>query len=429
MNPQDTDRRNTLSIADRENGRPRHAMPAGLHVVAQPTAAVCVLDCQYCVYLSNEMLYFGDRLRRSNELLDTYIRLLLEAQPVGDVNVVWQGGEPTLMGIEFFRRVVRCVELHRKAGQNVAHTIQTNGTLLDGEWCKFLKQHNILVGIGIDGPQSLHEACRPDEEGSGSFNAVMHGYELLRRHQVDVNVLCAIHAANAERPVEVYRFFRDELQARYLQFIPIVERTMEDQIPIANSGWDRSPAVDGPMYLRRGGQFTDRSVRADQFGRFLIATFNQWVRRDVGKVFVPTFNTALGSWLGRDKLCLLSPTRGNAVAIEHNGALHTCDLYIEPKFRLRDLSETPLGVGSGRQHAFGHNTPDSQSQHCHECAVLFACHGGCPRNRAVSSPEVESGLSYLSAAYELFFNHINPAMKTIAHLLGRDRFADEIMQV
>jgi uncharacterized protein len=406
-------------------------MPTGFHVLAKPAGAVCILDCRYCFYLSNEMLYLGDRLRRSNELLDTYIRRLLETQPVGDVNVVWQGGEPTRMGFEFFRRVVRRVELHRKAGQNVIHTMQTNGTRLNGKWCEFLKQHNILVGIGLDGPQSMHEAYRPDEEGRGSFRAVIRGYELLRRHGVDVNILCTIHAANAEHPREVYRFFRDDLHARYLQFIPIVERTIEDQISMANFGWGRSPGVGRPIYPRRGGQITERSVRADQFGRFLIAIFDQWVRRDVGKVFVQTFDVALGSWLAQDKLCLLSPTRGNALAIEQNGAVYSCDHYIEPKYRIRDISETPVGglMAPGRHHALGQNRLDRTSPYYHECAVLFVCHGGCARNRVISTPRVESGLDYLSAAYKLFFKHINPAMKTMADLPRQNRFADDIVQV
>jgi uncharacterized protein len=430
VNPKDADQRNIPSIADRVR-RGGHMMSAGFHVLAEPAGAICNLDWQYCLYLSNEMLYLGDRLRMSNELLDSYIRQLLEAQPAGNVNVAWQGGEPTLMGVEFFRRVVHRVEQHRKAGQNVIHTIQTNGTELDDEWCRFFKQHNVLVGIGVDGPESLHDAYRVDRAGRGNFKAVMHGYELLRRHEVDVNILCTIHAANADHPLELYRFFRDELQARYLQLIPIVERTMEDQIPMANLGWGRCPGGDRPMYVQRGGQVTERSVRPDQFGRFLIAIFDEWVRRDVGSVFVQTFEVALGSWLGQHKLCIFSPTRGNAVAIEPNGDLYSCDHYIEPKYRVGDIRETPMGerVASSQQRAFGQNKLDSLSRYCHECTVLFACHGGCPRNRVISTRTAESGFSYLSTGYTLFFNHITPAMKTMANLPRQNRFADDILQV
>jgi uncharacterized protein len=406
-------------------------MPAGFHVLAKPTGAICNLDCKYCFYLSKEMLYLGDRFRMSNELLDTYIRQLLEAQPIGDVNVAWQGGEPTLMGIEFFRRAVQCVEEHRKPGQNVLHSIQTNGTLLDDEWCKFFKQHGVLVGLSIDGPRPMHDAYRVDKAGRGTFEAVMRGYELLRRHQVEVNVLCTIHAANGDYPLEVYRFFRDDLQARYLQFIPIVERTIEDQIPIANLGWSRRPGGDRPLYMQRGGQVTERSVGAEQFGRFLVAIFDEWVRRDVGTVFVQTFDVALGSWLGQHNLCIFSPTCGNAVAMEHNGDLYSCDHYVEPKYRLGNISETPMGelVASEQQRAFGQNKLDSLPQYCRDCAVLFACYGECPRNRFISTPTGESGLNYLCAGYKRFFTHIDPAMKTMASLVRQNRFADEIMQL
>jgi uncharacterized protein len=357
------------------------------------------------------MLYFGDRVRTSNELLDTYIRQLLETQPLGDVNVAWQGGEPTLMGLEFFRSAVQCVEKYRKAGQNIVHTIQTNGTLLDDEWCKCFKQHDVLVGIGLDGPRLIHDAYRVDKAGRGSFDAVVHGYKLLRRHKVDVNVLCAIHAANAEHPLEVYRFFRDELQARYLQFIPIVERTLEDQIPIPQMGWTGGRGGARLLPMQLGGQVTQRSVRAEQFGRFLIRTFDEWVRHDIGKVFVQTFDVALGSWLGQHNLCILSPTCGNAVAMERNGDLYSCNHYVEPKYRLMNLSATPMGELG--QHALGQNKLNSDPQYRRESTVLFACYAECPR-RFNSTPTAESVLSYLCAGYKLFFNHIDSAMKTMA---------------
>lgn len=443
MNPKDSDQRNVLlgdrsgtavrdepiALGDRGNcGAPR-MLSAGFHVLAKPAGAICNLDCKYCLFLSKEMLYLGDRLRMSNELLDTYIRQLLETQPVGDINVAWQGAEPTLMGIDFFRGAVQCVEKHRKAGQNIFHSIQTNGTLLDDEWCELFKQNNVLVGICIDGPRVMHDAYRVDKTGRGSFNAVMRGYKLLRRHEVDVNILCTIHAANAGHPLAVYRFLRDELQARDLQFIPIVERTIEDQIPAAKGSWSSGPGGDRPQYMQRGGQITERSVRADQFGRFLIRTFDEWVRRDIGKVFVQTFDVALGSWLGQHNLCIFSPTCGSAVAMERNGELYSCDHYVEPKHRLRSISETPMGelVASSRQHVLGQNKPDSLPQDCRECTVLFACHAECPRSVS-STPKGESGLNYLCAGYKLFFNHINPAMKKMAKLARQKRLAGEILQ-
>ncbi|MGO9933157.1 MAG: anaerobic sulfatase maturase [Steroidobacteraceae bacterium] len=404
---------------------------SGVHVLAKPTGAICNLDCKYCFFLSKEMLYPGDRFRMSNELLETYIRQLLGLQPLGDVNVAWQGGEPTLMGIDFFRRAMACVERHRKAGQNILHTIQTNGTLLDDEWCEFFKQHNVLVGLSVDGPQPMHDAYRVNKRGAGSFADVMQGYEALRRHEVDVNILCTIHAANADFPLEVYRFFRDELHAAYMQFIPIVERTTEALIPLANLGWGKRPGGDRPLYTQHGAQVTDRSVGAEQFGRFLVAIFDEWVRRDVGKVFVQTFDVALGSWLGQHNLCIFSPTCGNAVALEHNGDLYSCDHYVEPAYRLGNIRETGIDalVSSPKQRAFGQHKLDSLPKYCRECSVLFACYGECPRNRFISAPDGEPGLNYLCAGYKLFFNHINPAMNTMAGLLRQNRFADEIMQL
>ena len=377
------------------------------------------------------MLYPGDRFRMSDELQKTYIQQLLESQPLGELNIAWQGGEPTLMGIDFFRRAIVYVEKYRKPGQSVLHTIQTNGTLLTDEWCAFFSEHRFLVGLSVDGPKPMHDAYRVDKRGRGSFDDVMRAYDALRRYNVDVNILCTIHAANADFPLEVYRFFRDELHANYLQFIPIVERTTEALIPLANLGWGKRPGGDRPLYIQHGAQVTARSVGAEQFGRFLIAIFDEWVRRDVGKVFVQTFDVALGSWVGQHNLCIFSPTCGDAVALEHNGDLYSCDHYVEPEYRLGNICETPIGalVASPRQRAFGQHKLDSLPKYCRECSVLFACYGECPRNRFILAPDGEPGLNYLCAGYKRFFNHINPAMNTMAGLLRQNRFADEIMQL
>jgi uncharacterized protein len=408
-----------------------NAQTLTFHLLAKPTGAICNLDCKYCFFLSKEMLYPGDRFRMSDELLQAYIRQLLESQPLGEVNIAWQGGEPTLMGIDFFRRAIEYVEQYRKPGQSILHTMQTNGTLLDDEWCAFFKQHNFLIGLSVDGPKQMHDAYRVNKRGAGSFDEVMRGCEALGRYEVDVNILCTIHAANADHPLEVYRFFRDELQAGYMQFIPIVERTTEELIPLANLGWGKRPGGDRPLYTQHGGQVTERSVGAEQFGRFLIAIFDEWVRRDVGKVFVQTFDVALGSWLGQHNLCIFSPTCGNAVALEHNGDMYSCDHYVEPEYRLGNIRETPMGklVASKKQRAFGQHKLDSLPKYCRECEVRFACHGECPRNRFITTPDGEPGLNYLCAGYKRFFNHITPAMNTMAGLLRRGRFADEIMQL
>jgi uncharacterized protein len=401
------------------------------HLLAKPTGSKCNLDCTYCFFLSKEMLYPGDRLRMSEQMLETYIRQLLEAQPLGEVNVAWQGGEPTLMGLDFFKRSVEYVEKHRNPAQRILHTMQTNGILLNDEWCAFFKEHSFLIGLSIDGPKEMHDAYRVNKGGEGSFDQVMRAWETLYRHCVEVNILCTIHAANADHPLEVYRFFRDQLRAAYMQFIPIVERTTQESLPVANLGWGERPGTDRPLYTQRGGLVTVRSVGAEQFGRFLIAMFDEWVQRDVGKVFVQTFDVALGSWLGQHNLCIFSPTCGGALALEHNGDLYSCDHYVEPDHLLGNILKTPMAelVASKKQRTFGQHKLDSLPRYCRECEVRFACHGECPRNRFITTPDGEPGLNYLCAGYKLFFNHIDPAMKTMASMLRQGRFADEIMQL
>ena len=386
------------------------------HVLAKPTGAICNLDCKYCFFLSKEMLYPGDRFRMSDELLQAYIRQLLEAQPLGEVNVAWQGGEPTLMGIDFFRRAIEHVAQYRKPGQSILHTMQTNGTLLNDEWCAFFKQHHFLVGLSVDGPKHMHDAYRVDKRGVGSFDQVMRGWEVLRRHQVDVNILCTIHAANADHPIEVYRFFRDDLGTRHIQLIPIVERV--------NS--------DGRTRFQEGNAVTDRSVTAEQWGRFLTTIFDEWLKRDVGTVFVQMFDAALASWVGTaPTLCIFSETCGDAVALEHTGDLYSCDHFVEPKHLLGNIAQTPLAelVASPQQRAFGAAKRDTLPRYCRECPVRFACHGECPKNRFILTPDGEPGLNYLCAGYKAFFTHVDKPMRIMADLLRRGRYADEVMQI
>jgi len=411
--------------------QPARQPSRAFHLLSKPTGATCNLDCKYCFFLSKEMLYPGDRFRMSDELLETYIRQLLEAHPAHEVDVAWQGGEPTLMGLDFFKRSIRYVEKYRRPRQPIQYTIQTNGTLLDDAWCAFFKEHKFLVGLSVDGPKAMHDAYRVNKGGTGSFDQVMRGWEMLNQHGVDVNILCTIHAANADYPLEVYRFFRDQLQTKYMQFIPIVERTTADFLPLANLGWGERPGADRPLYTQNGSLVTDRSVGAEQFGRFLIAIFDEWVRRDVGNVFVQTFDVALGSWLGQHSLCIFSPTCGSAMALEHNGDLYSCDHYVEPEYRLGNILETPMAqlAASEKQRAFGLDKLNSLPKYCRDCDVRFACHGECPRNRFITTPDGEAGMNYLCAGYKQFFHHIGPAMKTMAGLLRRGRFADEIMQM
>ena len=282
----------------------------------------------------------------------------------------------------------------------------------------------------MDGPKAMHDAYRVNKGGAGSFDQVMRGFERLRAHEVDVNILCTVHAANADHPLEVYRYFRDELQATFMQFIPIVERATPELLPLANQGWGERPGANRPLYTQQGGLVTERTVGAEQFGRFLIGIFDEWVQRDVGTVFVQTFDVALGSWVGQHNLCIFSPTCGGALALEHNGDVYSCDHFVEPDYLLGNIHETPLVqlVSSRQQVAFGRAKLDSLPRYCQSCEVRFACHGECPRNRFITTPDGEPGLNYLCAGYKMFFRHIDPAMKTMAGLIRQGRFADEIMQ-
>jgi uncharacterized protein len=411
---------------------PENAPPA-YHVLAKPTGAVCNLDCKYCFFLSKEMLYPGSRFRMADELLETYIRQLIESHRVPEVTIAWQGGEPTLMGLDFFRRSVEYANKYKKPNQTINYSMQTNGTKLDDEWCAFFKEHNFLIGISFDGPPDVHDTYRVNKGGQGTFDQVMRGLDYLKKHDAEFNILCTVHAANVDRPVEVYRFFRDELGAQFIQFIAIVERVTEGILPIANAGWGETTGGEQrPLYVQEGDLVTERSVTAEGYGRFLIGVFDEWVRRDVGQVYVQMFDVALGAWVGQPgAVCVFAPTCGNALAIEHNGDLYSCDHFVEPDYLLGNIKDTHMIelVASEAQRKFGQDKMDTLPRYCQECEVRFACHGGCPKNRFIETPDGESGLNYLCAGYKAFFNHVDRPMRIMAELLRRNRAPAEIVQV
>lgn len=385
--------------------------PPAFHVMTKPRGAICNLDCEYCYFLSKEMLYPGSRFRMARELLEEYIKQYIEAQRVPEVTFAWQGGEPTLMGLEFFRQAVQLQEKYQRPGMRVLNTLQTNGTLLDDEWCAFFKEHDFLIGLSIDGPKELHDAYRVDKGGQPTFDRVMKGLELLNKHEVEVNVLTTLHAANARHPLRVYRFLRDEVGAHFMQFIPIVER-------------------DNHTGFQEGDQVTARSITGKQYGQFLITVFDEWVRRDVGRVYVQLFDVALAAWLGMPKgLCVFEETCGNALAMEHNGDVYSCDHFVEPAHLLGNLEELPLVdmVASEKQRAFGQAKKGTLPQYCRECEVRFVCNGGCPKDRILQTPDGEPGLNYLCEGYRAFFNHIAPAMRFMVTELRHQRPPANIM--
>jgi len=405
--------------------------PAAYHVLAKPTGPICNLDCEYCFFLSKEMLYPGDRFRMADEMLETYIVQLLESHRTPDVMVAWQGGEPTMMGLDFFRRSVELVDKHKKPGQQISYTIQTNGTRLNDDWALFFKENNFLVGLSVDGTKPLHDVYRVDKRGLGSFDRVMEGFKILEARDVDVNVLCTIHAKNADHPLEVYRFFRDDMGVKFMQFIPIVERVTETLLPLANLGWS-TERDDRPLYLQEGHHVTDRSVEPEAFGRFLTTIFDEWLQNDVGNVYVQHFDVALANWYGEPSgLCVFSETCGLAVALEHNGDLYSCDHYVEPDYLLGNINDTPMIelVASDKQVEFGQAKRDDLPEFCRSCEVRFACHGGCPKNRFTKTPDGEDGLNYLCAGYKMFFNHINEPMQIMCQLLSQNRAPADVTAV
>ena len=409
---------------------PKNAPPA-YHLLAKPTGAVCNLDCKYCFFLSKEMLYPGSRFRMADEMLETYIQQLLESHRTTEVTVAWQGGEPTLMGLDFFKRTVELVDQYKKPNQQINYSIQTNGTLLDDDWAAFFKQQNYLVGLSVDGPRHLHDAYRVNKGGKGSFDQVIRGWEVLKKHQVEVNILCTVHAANQDHPLEVYRFFRDELGTQFIQFIAIVERATKESLPIANEGWSERPGGERPLYIQGGHLVTERSVGPEQYGHFLIEIFEEWVRRDVGEVFVQMFDVTLGSWVGQHNLCIFAPTCGTALALEHNGDLYSCDHFVEPDYLLGNINDTHMIelIASDQQLKFGQDKMTTLPRYCVDCEVRFACHGGCPKNRFIKTPDGEPGLNYLCAGYKAFFTHVDRPMKIMAALLHQNRAPVEIMDM
>jgi len=405
--------------------------PPGFHLLAKPSGSTCNIDCTYCFFLSKEALYPNEKSRMSEATLETYIKQLLESHRVPEVTVAWQGGEPTLMKLEFFRHAVELVEKYRRPEQTVQHTFQTNGILLDDEWCAFFKQHNFLVGLSVDGPREIHDAYRVDRRKQGTFDKVMDGWRCLRKHDVDFNILCTVNAANQHHGREVYRFFRDELGATWMQFIPIIERASEQTLDIANLGWSEPSDKKKKrlLYTQSGNLVTERSVGGEQYGRFLIDIFEEWVRHDVGQVYVQMFDVTLEAFFGRHMLCIHAPTCGYGPALEHNGDLYSCDHFVEPDYKLGNIHQTHMLklVASPEQRKFGQNKMDSLTDQCLECKVRHLCNGGCPKDRFSKSKTGQVGQNYLCPGLELFYMHTGPAFNYMAQLYRMGRPPSEVM--
>lgn len=392
-------------------------------VLAKPAGPACNLRCSYCFYLEKKDLFGrSESTRMRDDTLEAFVRDYIGAQDTPEVGFGWQGGEPTLRGLDFFRRVV---ELQRRyaGGRKVSNMFQTNGMLIDAEWAEFLAANEFLVGISIDGPPGLHDTQRIDAHGSGTASRVLQGLEHLKAHGVEFNTLTVVSRANARHPLKVYRFLK-EIGSRYIQFIPLVERTRRGSASSALAG----PPAAGSL---RDAEVARWSVSPVGYGDFLLAVFEEWVQHDIGSIFVQMFDNALGSWVGEGAgLCVFAETCGRQVALEHDGSVYSCDHYVYPEYRLGNLHESSLAdlLDSDVQQRFGDAKRDALPAQCRRCEFRFACHGGCPKHRFLQTADGEAGLNYLCAGYRKFFRGVDPYMRAMAGLLRQGRPASDLMK-
>jgi len=395
--------------------------PTAFQVMVKPIGPICNLNCTYCYYLEKDNLYpLKKDFKMPEEILESFIRQQIENQEVPVVNFVWQGGEPALMRIDFYRKAI---ELEKKYanGKKIENAFQTNGTLLNDEWCEFFKENNFLIGISIDGPEKLHNKYRLTKGNKPSFHKVMHGISLLKKHNVDFNTLSVVNDYNSHYPLEVYNFFK-KTGSQFMQFIPIVER-------IADTPGPDSLKLVSPDF-KEDATVSDWSVKPKQFGKFLCAIFDEWVRNDVGKYYIQIFDVSLANWVGANpNLCAFSETCGNATVMEHNGDLYSCDHFVYKENYLGNIMETPLVsmVKTIEQTQFGLNKRDKLPRYCLKCEYRFACHGECPKNRIIKTPDGEPGLNYNCEAYKMFFKHIDPYMQYMAKELNKKRSPANVM--
>ena len=403
------------SIQSRKNVKEGKS-PQGIHVVAKPIGPVCNLNCEYCFYLEKKALFNSDeQYRMRDEVLRSFITNYIASQPTPVVEFVWQGGEPTLLGLDFFKRVI---ELQKPFAslKTITNSLQTNGTLLDDEWCTFLKKHNFMVGISLDGPKEIHNRYRLDRKGKGTFNQVLRGLRLLQKHKVDYNVLASVARETAKHPLEVYRFLKKE-GVEFIQFTPIVERMLD------TDSRRYGLRLAGPAVLDREEQQTELtpwSVIPEEYGDFLIDVYEEWVRHDVGTVFVMNFEWALNAWIGNPSpVCIHAKQCGRCVVMEHNGDVYSCDHCVYPEYRVGNILKDSLAqiVERSCSSGFGVMKETALPRRCRECEVRAACEGGCPKHRFAKTHYNEPGLHYLCAGYKKFFLHIRKYLKAMTQLL------------
>ena len=398
----------------------------GIHVVAKPIGPVCNLSCTYCFYLEKQALFSpGEQYRMSDDVLSAFITRYITSQPTPVVEFVWQGGEPTLLGIDFFKRVIKLQKPFAKQ-KTITNSLQTNGTLLTEKWCRFLRKHNFTVGLSLDGPQEIHDRYRCDRKGKGSFDKVMQGLKLLREHKVAYNVMTCVARETARKPLDVYRFLRDQ-GVEFIQFSPVVER-----MPDARSRRHGLRLAE-PASLGKDEQQTDVtswSVIPDEYGDFLIDIYEEWVRHDVGRVFVMNFEWALNAWIGNPSpVCIHAKQCGRSLALEHNGDVYACDHCVYSEYRLGNILTEALPdlAQRSQRSGFGVSKETALPRWCRECDVLAACQGGCPKHHFAKTYYGEPGLHYLCPGYRKFLLHIRKYLRAMTQLIEHGLPASHVM--
>ncbi|MDL2308627.1 anaerobic sulfatase-maturation protein [Bacteroidales bacterium OttesenSCG-928-B11] len=392
------------------------------YVMSKPISATCNLSCDYCYYLEKDRLYnFTSSKQMSETVLERFVSEYIAMQPVPEVLFAWHGGEPLLRGIDFYRKALKFQHYYGR-GRKIENTLQTNGLLLNDEWCRFFKEHNFLIGISIDGPEHCHDVFRKRKDGSGSFQSVMKGIELLKKHGVEFNTLSVIHSYNVDYPLEVYHFLK-KIGSGFLQFAPIVERTSCQRtgaLSLLSAKEDYADAV-----------LTPESVDPVKFGQFYISIFDEWIKYDVGKYFVQLFDATLANrHNGQPGVCVLAHTCGNAAAMEFNGDLYACDHFVFPDYYLGNIQEQTLLelMFSEKIRLFGKSKQTSLPTNCLRCDYLHLCHGECPKNRIVKTDEKGKNLNYLCRGYKAFFKHTAPQIEAMHQLLLQGKAPAEIMR-
>jgi uncharacterized protein len=383
------------------------------NIITKPTGSRCNLTCDYCYFLKKEKRYASSNFKMDEAQLEIFIKQYIQSQPPGEVIFTWQGGEPTLMGISFFEKVISLQQQYCPPDKTILNSLQTNGTLLDDDWGQFLANNQFLVGLSMDGPPHLHNTYRKTKNGGPTHGQVMNGLNILTKHCVKTNILTCVNAANYAYPLDVYHYFRDTLNMQYLQFIPIVER--------ANKTGNQ-----------RGEKLTSRSISGKEYGDFLITIFDEWISQDVGKMFVQIFEVCVGVWSGFPaSICIFNPTCGACLALEHNGNLFSCDHYVQNDAFLGNISEIALisMVFSPQQIQFGKNKKSKLPPQCTHCDVRFICNGGCPKNRILTPKNETQPINHLCDGYKSFFHHIDQPMKMISSLVRTGRPASDILNL